>query len=408
MQFTERPSGDTGEVVAAAEEVPSPGMRRRHVLGMLGFASTGIALPGRTFAAPASPATAPGSAGSIRIGQSADLSSPLARHFLPVLEGQKLALDDFNTKGGVAGRKVELITLDDAFRVKNCVENVDILIDEHKVTALFGLASAAAVTAVLPVLAAKQVPLVGVYTGATQLRAAQHPFFFTSTASYRDEVLHMMRNQKTLERDRIAVVYMNNAFGQPMVPMSEEIARELGVTLVAKAPLAPDGSNVAQAVQQAMKGNPRSVILLAFGAGVGPFVKAWKAASGVPLYAISIANTPQLLQDLGDDARGLALTQLTPSPSNPMPLIREFVVAAGRARLAADRLRLLGYIPMRVLLEGLKRGGRGVTPLSLVAELERMSNVDLGGFRINYSRSNHHGSSLVDIAIVGPNGRLIG
>lgn len=383
-------------------------IRRRNALSILGCASTGIALPAWAQTSPGSAAAGASAKGAIRIGQSTDLSSPLASQFVPVLEGQKLALDEFNAKGGVAGRKVELITLDDNFDQKKCVENVRTLIDEHKITVLFGLPYAAATSAVLPILAEKQVPLVGVYTGATQLRTKLHPYFFTNTASYRDEVLHMLRNLKTLQRDRIALVYLNNVLGQPMVPMSEDIAREVGVTLVAKAPLAPDGSNVTQTVQQALRGNPQSVILIAAGRPVVPFIKAWKAVAGAPLYAISIANTPQLLQALGEDSRGLAFTQLVPGTSSPIPLVREFNIAAGKAKLSVDRGRLVGYVPMRVLLEGLKRAGKTVTPQSLVAELERMTNVEIGGLRINYSRTNHHGSTFVDIAIVGPNGRLIG
>ena len=91
----------------------------------------------------------------------------------PVIRGQDLALEEFNRRGGVAGRKVRLITLDDAYDPKRCLDNVTTLIDKHKVTALYGLASTANVAAVLPLLAERKVPLVGVYTGAPALRAFQ-------------------------------------------------------------------------------------------------------------------------------------------------------------------------------------------------------------------------------------------
>src|SRR5262249_30199776 len=136
-----------------------PPLNRRQLLATAGALGVTAAWPAR--AQDKAAANAP-----IVIGQSAHLSGPLASTMTGVVAGQKLALDEFNAKGGVAGRKVQLITLDDAYDPKKCVENVGRLIEQDRVTALFGLASTANVGAVLPLLADKQVPLVGVYTGA--------------------------------------------------------------------------------------------------------------------------------------------------------------------------------------------------------------------------------------------------
>jgi hypothetical protein len=47
-------------------------------------------------------------------------------------------------------------------------------------------------------IADKQVPLVGVYTGSPALRAKHHPYFFTTMASYRDEVVKMVEGGRYL------------------------------------------------------------------------------------------------------------------------------------------------------------------------------------------------------------------
>jgi ABC-type branched-subunit amino acid transport system substrate-binding protein len=376
-------------------------LSRRQALGAMGAAAGAASWPALAQTTPVA------SPGPLVIGQSAHLSGPLAPTFAPVLDGQKLALAEYNARVGATGRKVELLTLDDAYDPKKCVDNVTRLIDEHKATALFGLASTANVAAVLPLLAEKKVPLVGVYTGAPLLRAKHHPYFFTNMASYRDEIVHMLRNQKTLLRDRVSLVYMNNPLGQPMVPVVEEVAREEGLNLVAKAPLEASGANVAAAVQAGMAGNPQALVLVAFGPVIVPFVKAWKAAGGAPIYAISIANSQALVQAMGDDARGLAFTQLIPSLGSQMPLVRDFNAAAARHKVPAERGQLFGYLPMRVLLDGIRRAGRSVDSASLVVALEKMTRTDVGGFRIHYGPQNHHGSSYVDITIVGPGGRYI-
>jgi branched-chain amino acid transport system substrate-binding protein len=355
------------------------------------------------------PAHAQDKAGApILIGQSAHLSGPLAATMTGVVAGQKLAIDEFNAKGGVAGRKVQLITLDDAYDPKKCVDNVSKLIDQDKVTALFGLASTANVGAVLPVLAEKQVPLVGVYTGAPTLRARQHPFFFTTTASYRDEVVQMVKNLKTTLRENIALVYMNNPFGQLMAPIVGEVVKEQGATLVAKAPLEANGSNAVAAAQALGAAHPQAVIFMAFGPSLVPFMKAARAYIGAPVYAVSVSNSKAVLDALGDDARGLAITPVVPNPwKTTTGLGRDFNKVMDKAKLPVDYDHFYGYMNMRVLLEALKRAGKAVTPQSLVTTLEQMSKVDLGGYTVSYGPTNHHGSSFVDIMIVGPGGRFI-
>jgi ABC-type branched-subunit amino acid transport system substrate-binding protein len=359
-------------------------------------------------AAPLAARGAPAAADDIVIGQSAHLSGPLAPTLQAVLKGQELALDEFNRKGGVGGRKVKLVTLDDAYDPKRCVENVNTLIERDKVTALFGLASTANVAAVLPLLAEKKVPLVGVYTGAPALRVKQHPYFFTAMASYRDEVVKMVRNLATVGRTKIALAYHNSPFGQLMLPVVEEVCREQGAALVAKAPLDIPGQESAAVCQQLAAAQPQAVIFMAFGPALVPFTRAARAYLSVPVYAPSIANSRQLLEALGDDARGLAFAQNVPYPMQATtPITKDYWAVMQKAGLAVDFDHFFGYLNMRVLLETLKRAGKAVTAQSLPGAIEAMGKVDLGGYQLNFSPSNHHGSNFVDLLIVGPGGRFI-
>lgn len=381
-------------------------LRRRDCLAGLGaLAFSPFALtPG---SAAAQPQAAAGS-GDISIGQSAHLSGPLAQTFKPVIRGQELALEEFNRRGGVGGRKVKLITLDDAYDPKRCVENVNTLIDKHQVTALFGLASTANVAAVLPILAEKKVPLVGVYTGAPALRARQHPYFFTTMASYRDEIAMMVKNLATVGRTRLAVAYHDSPFGQLMLPVVEEVCKELGTQVVAKAPLDIPGANSVAVTQSLATGNPQAVILLAFGPALVPFVKATRAYLGVPLYALSIANARALIEALGDESRGLAFTRVVPNAMRATtPLTKDYQAVMTRAKLPIDFDHSFGYVNFRVMLELLKYGGRNVTSQSLVTTIEGLGKIDIGGFQLSFSPQNHHGATFVDMLMVGPGARYI-
>ena len=380
---------------------------RRHVLNAVGAASALAAMPLRAQDSAASAPAAP-AGNEIRIGQSAHLTGPLGPTFLPVVKGQSMAIEEVNRKGGIQGRPVRLITLDDAYDAKKCVENVNTLIDKEKVVALFGLASAPNVGAILPILSEKKVPLIGVYTGLPALRARQHPYFFTTMASYRDEIAQMVRNLVTLQKPNIGLVFQNAPFGQMMKPVVEEVAKELGATLVAMVPLEANGSDAVACAQSLAAAKPQAIMFMAFGPSMIPFVKAARAYVGVPIYAVSIANSPALLKAMGDDARGLAFTQIAPYPfRQTTALTRDLAAAGARAGIEVGYDHMFGYLNMRILLEVIRRAGKQITSATLVRAVEGMNKYDPGGFPVSFGPNKHHGSAFVEIAIVGPGGRWI-
>lgn len=371
---------------------------RRHCLRGLAASAAGLSLPGLSAAAD----------NDIVIGQSVHLTGPAAASFVPVLEGQRLAIEEFNRKGGVGGRQVRLITLDDAYDPKKCVENVRTLIDKDNVVALFGLGSTANVAAVLPVLQEKQVPLIGVYTGAPNLRTKHHPYFFTTMSSYRDEVAKMMENLVALQRTRVGVAVINNAFGEQMSPIIQEVAKEQGVTIVSTGAVDLNGGNAATVAKTIGDAKPQAVIAMLFGPCFVPFVRASKSYIGAPIYAVSIANSKAAIEALGDDSRGLAFTRTLPNALRPISaLTRDYAAVMAKAGKKVDFDHFFGYLNIRVLLEGLRRAGKGLTSQSLVTTMERMGKVDLGGYTVTYGPTNHHGSKFVEMAVLGPNGKYI-
>ncbi|MDM0075860.1 ABC transporter substrate-binding protein [Variovorax sp. J2P1-59] len=387
--------------------------RRQAAMAIVAVASGVTALPALALDTPSAekPAkggTAPKAAGDIVIGQSAHLSGPLAPTLQAVLRGQDMALAEFNRKGGLGGRSVKLVTLDDAYDAQKTVANVNQLLAREDVVALFGLTNTAGVGAALPLIAEKKVPLVGVYSGSPALRAKHNPYFFTTMASYRDEVVQMVRNLVTLHRSEIALVYQNSPFGQLMAPVVEETCKELGATLVAKAPLEVSGSDAAAAVATLAAAKPQALMFMSFGPSLVPFVKAARQKIAAPIYCVSIASSRAVIEALGDEARGLAIAQIVPYPFRATSaLTRRYHAAMEAADLPVDYDHFFGYLNLQVLLEGLKRAGKGVTPQKLVAALEGMHMTDIGGYTVDYSPENHHGSRFVELAMVGPGGRYL-
>lgn len=353
------------------------------------------------------PAMAQPTAGraDILIGRSTALSGGMAPFLSPIHEGQDAAIEDANAKGGISGRKIRLVTLDDGFDPRRTLENAKQLSEKDGVLALFGVSGTSQVIALLPYLAQAKLPLISVYTGSPAIRAQQHPYLFTTRASYADELVKIVRNLVAVQTSRIAVAYENNDFGKLLLPLVEKTIAAEGATLAGSHALASSGDDANNAAEALAAQKPQAVLLVAAGPSVVAYVRANRAHLGVPIYTLSLGAGTAVLKALGDDARGLAVARTGPSPSKPtIALTRDFQASMKRHDKPVDYDRYTGYMDARVLIEGLRAAGPSVTRASLVQAMEGLGTVDLGGFGYQFSAQNHHGSNYVDIAVVGSGG----
>ena len=380
-------------------------LSRRRALGWALAAAGWPAL--HAAAQPVAPPAAAGSGarGDILIGRTTALSGGMAPFLAPIHLGQDAAVADLNAQGGIGGRKVRFITLDDGFDAQRAIANARTLGDKEGVLALFGVAGTSQVLGMLPYLSEAKLPLISVYTGSPAVRMQASPYLFTTRASYADELVKIVRNLVAVQSTRIGIAYENNDFGKLLLPLAEKVIAAEGATLSGSASLEPSGQGADDAARKLAEDKPQAVLLVAAGPPVVAFVRANRAHLGVPVYTLSLGAGAAVLQSLGEDARGLAVARTGPSPTKPtLPLTREFQASMKRHGRTADYDHYTGYMDARVLIEALRAAGPGVTRASLVQAMQGLGTLDLGGYSYQFSAQNRHGSNFVDIAVVGPGG----
>lgn len=372
--------------------------RRRSLL--LALAAAGWGLP----AGAQTQAPTPGR-GEILIGRTTALSGGMAPFLAPIHQGQDAAIADLNAQGGIGGRKVRFVTLDDGFDPQRAVANARTLGDKEGVLALFGVAGTSQVIGMLPYLSEAKLPLISVYTGSPAVRTQASPYLFTTRASYADELVKIVRNLVAVQSARIGVAYENNDFGKLLLPLVEKVIKAEGAALAGAESLEPSGKGADEAARKLSEVKPQAVLLIAAGPPVVAFVRANRAHLGVPVYTLSLGAGSAVLQALGEDARGLAVARTGPSPTKPtLQLTRDFQASMKRHDHPADYDRYTGYMDARVLVEALRAAGPNVTRASLVQAMQGLGTLDLGGYVYQFSPQNRHGSSFVDIAVVGAGG----
>ncbi|MYB52461.1 MAG: ABC transporter substrate-binding protein, partial [Acidobacteriia bacterium] len=116
--------------------------------------AAGVVALGTALAAGAAFAQGPGAGEeTVLFGQSAPLSGPAQQLGSDVRAGILAAFAEANRKGGVQGRKLELLSLDDAYEPASTLANTESLIEEHNVFALIGSVGTPTAVVAVPVAA---------------------------------------------------------------------------------------------------------------------------------------------------------------------------------------------------------------------------------------------------------------
>lgn len=346
----------------------------------------------------------------VLLGQSIALSGPLGDLGQEVLKGNQAALAQINAKGGIHGRKIELLTQDDAYDVKKSVENVTAMLADDRVFALFNTFGTPNNEALIPLARKAEVPLVAPYTGAPSIRQKQLAGVYNVRASYADEAEKLVEHLYTLGIRRIAVAYQNNTFGKEVLAAAVESLKKRQLAPVLSASVENDASDAAAAADKLAAAAPEALLL---GLAGRPTIETIKAVNrkrrGLPMYALSVLATPANLKALGADGTGVTITQVVPFPtSTSLPLVRDYQAAMKAIGVEEfSHLSLEGYVNARVLAEGLRRAGRTLTRASFEAALDGMRRVDLGGMEISFGQGAQSGSRLVELTMVNAQGRLL-
>ena len=125
---------------------------------------------------------------------------------------------------------------------------------------------------------------------------------------------------------------------------------------------------------------------------------------------LSRSNTSSnaYVKELGEAARSLIVTQVFPSPNSvATATANDFQKRAAEYKLPLTYSAMEGYINARVKIEAIKRAGNKPPREGIVTALESMRKVDLGGYMLSVSATNHTGSEIVELAIIGKDGRFM-
>ena len=347
---------------------------------------------------------------TIVIGQSAAFSGPAAQLGIQLRAGAKLWIDQVNATGGVHGRQIELRTRDDKYESALAAENTKKFLTEDRVFALFAYVGTPTSQASIPIFTEARVPFVGAFTGAELLRSPFNRYIFNVRASYYDETEAIVEHLTRIGARKIAVFHQADSYGQAGLDGATRALTKRNMKVHSLGNVERNTTNVAEAVKAIDASQPDAVVMISAYTSTAEFVKQMKKnGSLASFYTVSFVGSKALADALGKDGHGVTIAQVVPFPWSPLtPVVKEYLDLAKKSKdFEVNFSSLEGFLAAKVLTEGLRRAGKDLTRERFVAALEGVTNLDLGGFGVSFSASNHNASKFVDLAMIGREGKFV-
>ena len=388
-------------------------MRACAALTVSAWAAAALLAPAPSAAQPAASPTEPEgtpgvSAERILFGQSAAFSGPAAELGRGMRLGIQAAFKEANDAGGVHGRRLELVTVDDGYEPENAITNTRRLIEDEGVFALVGGVGTPTSRSAVPVAEEAGVPYIAPFTGAGFLRSEPH--VINLRASYAQETEEMVeRLTKDLGIERIAVVIQNDSFGRAGLAGVRAAFDRRGMEAVAIGVYPRNTTAVKTAIVDIEVGRPEAVIIVGAYQPVASLI-AWARHIGLdPVFmTLSFVGSNALAEELGPRGAGVYVTQVVPFPSARNSRVATAYRRALRAHTPGAEpgfVSFEGYLAGRLVIEALERSGTAVDRDRFIQTLRDAGSIDLNGFRLVFGDEDNQGSDAVFLTVIDEQGR---
>ncbi len=352
--------------------------------------------------------------GEIRVGMSAAFSGPSRELGRGMQVGIETHFREINEAGGLAGRELRLIALDDAYSPGRTVANMTDLLEQHDVFAILGNVGTPTAEVALPLVMQQDVPFIAPFTGAALLRLdPPTPQVFHFRASYAEETRAIIRHfveTRGVAPDRIGVFAQDDSFGDEGYSGVVEALRSRGHSgEVPRLGYRRNTIDVRAAVQGVLQQFPdlEAIVIVATYRSAAAFIRDLEDAGRDLVFAnLSFVGSRALaeeLRELGPGyADGVVVTQVVPHYESTLVGVERYRAQLRRYFPAESPgfVSLEGYLAARLFVEmlrhSLEAGGGRLDREIFLESFAEVGEVDLGiGERLSFSSDDHQGSSRV-------------
>ncbi len=348
---------------------------------------------------------------AIKIGFVGSMTGPAAIWGSGNMAGATLAFEEANAAGGVNGRKIEFITVDDETSAPKGIAGFNRLVQSDKVFAVFGPSSSAVGVPMKTVMANSGVPvLIPSFSSPLMTEPMIKNIFRVGTLNDRMQgrgIVNYIVN--TAKFKKIAILRQSDEYGATGAASIAERLKELNLTPVANEVFNAGDTDFTSQVLRVRSANPEAIVVYGYPAASAIITRQLREvgikADIIGSSATSNQNYPELVGKIGAGTKFVSTLEHLPESSHPpMKKFREafqkrFPDLARQGRPALGDV--LGYGGAVTMVEAIKLAGKDLSREGYIKALESLDGYSSGVTMPAYlSATNHEASTKMYIAVI--------
>lgn len=340
----------------------------------------------------------------IPIGAIVPLTGPYGPLGAESLAGMQVAADAINKDGGIGGRPIELLVVDDKSAPDQSVIGFKSLAGRNVVGVLGSLFSNSAV-ATFPLAEAAKVPYIGAAVADEQIDPVKD-FIFISSIPMRPVAEAILGYLASEKRGKLSVVYdSKNAFSLSGWKHMKAQAAKHGVELVLEEPVASTASDFSSVFVR-MRSRPADAVMFwGIGSGAIAFTKQYQASGLKAALVMSTAQASvnRYVQPCGAAAEGVVVASLLADigaklPPSPVKAAFDRLAVPYKAKTGSEFSGFAagGAAALQLMAEAVRKGGTDRQKVQQALATMKLTT-PLGVHQ--HSRTQHYGLGPENVAI---------
>ncbi len=337
----------------------------------------------------------------LKIGMTTALSGPARDLGQSMKHGIEAYFHHINQKGGVHGRNLQLIALDDSYQPTSAASNMRRLIEEYKVIAVIGNVGTPTAMVTVPIANREKTLLFGAFTGSNILRKSPPDrYVINFRSSYEEETATMIDAilERGIKPDEVAFFTQNDGYGDAGYTGGVKALKAKGyqrAETLAHGRYTRNTMNVEDGLLTIFDApiRPRAIIMVGTYTPCAKFIKLAKTIfPNAFFFNVSFVGSISLANALGKYGEGVIVTQVVPHFESDLPGVAEYrsILKKFDPTVKPDFVSLEGFLVAKVFVAGLKRTPEKVTRENLIDAIESIQNLDIGiGEPISFSPNEH-------------------
>ena len=323
------------------------------------------------------------------IGCTLDLSKGASGQGKQLKIGIALCVNDQNQKGGIDGRRIDVIFMDDEYSPEKARQNVKEFVKKYKSSLFLGNLGSPTLQAYLDLVRQDEIFIFFPDTGAPMFRKPDLLGIVHWTASYESEAKGLTSHiLETYNIKDFAFLYQNDAYGKGALEGARKVLAGAKIVGALEVPYERNTTSFKSAIEKIKASPARAIGFFSTSIAATEFIRQ----AGVEFF---IGKKLFALSDLGEESfksfvhqKGLdmVIAQFAPNPAtSTLDIIKEYrdsLHASGRTK--TDIFMLNGYISARLMIDILCKTKQNFSHKQIRSVIESMKDYHYKGLNLTF------------------------